>query len=80
MKLPARKSICVSSGVCHTTIWKYHSGRRAPFELEHEGKVIARFDTEEKARMYQDAFEEGAQAADMIRYREEKERSNDERA
>lgn len=48
----------LSNGCIESAIYKTTS-RKSPYELLFDNKTIARFDTEDKARMYQEAFHEG---------------------
>lgn len=52
--------ICSAFSTIRTKIIKIKFARRTPYEFIYNNKTYARFDTEEKARMYQDAFQEGA--------------------
>ena len=52
--------VCSASSTICTKVVKMKGARRTPYEFIYDGKTYARFDNEEKARLYQDAFQEGA--------------------
>lgn len=56
-----QSSVCIFnySGIINCEIVKIKGARTRRFAFKTNNKVFAYFDTEEKARMYADAFEKG---------------------
>jgi hypothetical protein len=52
-------TVCGYSGRVQTEIIKDTLKRTTPFVFTYNGKIYAKFDSEDKARIYQDAFQEG---------------------
>ncbi len=54
------EEVCGYSGCVTLKVYKRKHKRRTPYELHHDDYIIARFDTEEKARMAMDIYAKGA--------------------
>lgn len=52
--------VCSAFSTICTKVIKLKNKRRTPYEFIYNNKTYARFDSEDKARLYQDAFQEGA--------------------
>ncbi len=59
-------------GDIHFRIEKIPYGKIIKYAFYHENRKLVRFDTEEKARMYADAFQEGLEAYSNYQYQKEK--------
>jgi hypothetical protein len=59
MKNNNYEEVCSYYRKVRTTVIKIKNKRRTPYEFIYNGMTYARFDNEEKARIYQDAFQEG---------------------
>lgn len=54
------KEVCGHYSTISTKVILDTAKRRVPYSFVYDGKTYARFDNEEMARLYQDAFQEGA--------------------
>lgn len=62
-----QNDVCTYSyGGLEYKIAKIKGGKIRKFEFIVEGSVLARFDTEDKARMYADAFEQGLKYGEKL--------------